>query len=278
MSFAKNIFKSLISVVSYTNWIILINVFLFILFSILLKIYPSWMPYIEISSASVLGSFYFWTLLTSAFMHQGILHLFVNMFSLYFLGNLSEKIMGRSRFLFLYLLAGVVGGLFFVFGAYFGNLVGLESVFGGVGDFAAGASGALFGLLGFLAVIIPTMRVFLIIGPLIIIVLQVILESVLPMPIAGVASVILSILMIVSIFGMFSSNRILRKLAFPVEIKLWIAPFLAIVPLVAVSFFVKLPIGNMAHIGGLVVGVIYGVVLRLKYPRKVELLGQVFKR
>lgn len=278
MSLIKNIVKSLLSVISYTNWLIIINVFLFIVFSILFLVYPNSINFVEVQPFNVLGNFYFWTLLTSAFMHQGILHLFVNMFSLYFLGNLSEKIMGRSRFLRLYLIAAVVGGLFFVFGAYFGTFMGLENVFGGVGTFAAGASGALFGLLGFLAVIIPNFKVFLILGPLIIIVLQVILEAILPAPIGGIVSFLMSILILVSVFGMFSSNKILRKIAFPVELKLWMAPIMAIVPLVLISFFVSLPIGNTAHLGGLVAGVIYGIVLRLKYPRKVELLGKVFHR
>lgn len=276
MSLVGRIAKSLLSVISYTNWIIIINVFLFILFSILFAVYPSIIGYVDIQPSLVLGKYYFWTLLTSAFMHQGILHLFVNMFSLYFLGNLSEKIMGKTRFLRFYLIAAIVGGLFFVFGAYFGHLIGLENVFGGMNDFAAGASGALFGLLGFLAVMLPNFRVFLILGPLILIVLQIIVEAVLPAGIGDAVSIVLSLLILVSVFGMFSSNKKFRMLSVPVELKLWVAPIIAIVPLVVISFFVSLPIGNTAHIGGLVAGLIYGIVLRLKYPRKVEMLGKVF--
>ena len=59
-----------------------------------------------------------WTLLTSMFLHAGFFHLFVNMFSLFFLGNLVERIIGRKRYISLYLISGIIGGLFFVAFAY----------------------------------------------------------------------------------------------------------------------------------------------------------------
>ena len=162
----NSVFGRLVSLVSYTNRLILVNVVLFVVFSIFISINPSYLKFIEINAQNFLFSGYLWTLFTSMFMHQGFFHLFVNMISLFFLGNLSEQIIGRKRFLHVYFLAGIVGALFFVFGAWFGNLVGLSSVFGGVGDFAAGASGALFGLLGLLAVLIPKYRVYLVSGPI----------------------------------------------------------------------------------------------------------------
>ena len=76
-----------------------------------------------------------WRLLFSMFLHSGIVHLGLNMLSLYFLGAFVEQAFGRGRFLALYLLSGISGGLAYLY-------------FGGFNVPAVGASGAIFGLLG----------------------------------------------------------------------------------------------------------------------------------
>jgi len=76
-----------------------------------------------------------WRLLSSMFLHSGAVHLGLNMISLYFLGSFVEEAFGRGRFLALYLLSGVSGGLAYLY-------------FGGFDTPAVGASGAIFGLLG----------------------------------------------------------------------------------------------------------------------------------
>ena len=76
-----------------------------------------------------------WRLLSSMFLHAGFAHLALNMISLYFLGSFIEGAFGRGRFLALYLLSGISGGLAYL---YFGAFDGA----------AVGASGAIFGLLG----------------------------------------------------------------------------------------------------------------------------------
>ena len=76
-----------------------------------------------------------WRLLSSMFLHSGAFHLGLNMMSLYFLGAFIEEAFGRGRFLALYLLSGVSGGLAYLY-------------FGGFNVPAVGASGAIFGLLG----------------------------------------------------------------------------------------------------------------------------------
>jgi rhomboid protease GluP len=76
-----------------------------------------------------------WRLLSSMFLHSGAVHLGLNMLSLYFLGSFVEQAFGRGRFLALYLLSGVSGGLAYLY-------------FGGFDEAAVGASGAIFGLLG----------------------------------------------------------------------------------------------------------------------------------
>ena len=76
-----------------------------------------------------------WRLITSAFLHSGFVHLALNMLSLYFLGSFAEVTFGRSRFLALYLISGIAGGLAYLY-------------FGSFNAPAVGASGAIFGLLG----------------------------------------------------------------------------------------------------------------------------------
>ena len=274
----KNSFLTrLISFVSYTNRLILAEVILFFVFLIMFSVNPDYIRFVELNSANILSGKYLWTLLTSMFMHQGGLHLFVNMISLFFLGNLTEQIIGRKRFLMVYLVAGIIGGVLFVLGAWLGSVTGLQSALGGLGDYAAGASGALFGLLGVLAVLLPRYRVYLVMGPIIVLILEIILLPFLPAGVSGIFEILFTILMILSIFAMFSGNQTFRKLSMPVALSMWVAPIVAIVPLVVLSFFVALPIGNTAHFGGLIAGLAYGIFLRLKYPRKIEVLQRVFR-
>ena len=133
---------------SLTTWLIFINVILFFVFSMALMYNLEFVNFIAIQPSSILAGSALWTFLTSMFMHANAFHLFVNMFTLFFLGSFSEKIIGRKRFLWLFLAAGIFGSIAFVAFAYLGTFFSFgESVFGGMSDSAVGASGALFGLL-----------------------------------------------------------------------------------------------------------------------------------
>jgi rhomboid protease GluP len=79
-----------------------------------------------------------WRLFTSMFLHIGLIHLAVNCFSLYNIGVVLERFIGSARFAVLYVLAGLCGGL--------------ASYWFSPRSISAGASGAIFGLLGALAV------------------------------------------------------------------------------------------------------------------------------
>ncbi len=278
--FRRNLPQKKVSFFSYwsiTNLLIIINAILFILFLILAKIFPGFFDLIAIKPLEIIGLSKLWTLITSIFMHGGFFHLFVNMFSLFFLGSLTEKIIGRRRFFWFYLIAGILGGLFFVSFAFIGNYIPRgNSVFGEVSDSAVGASGAIFGLLGLLAVLLPGKEIYLIVGPLIILILQLVSNSLLP-SISGVIDTISPILIFVMVFSMFSMNSRFRKVALPLRIPFWIAPIIAIIPLFIISIFVKLPIGNTAHLGGLVAGIAYGTYLRSKYRQKVKMLNKMIK-
>jgi len=74
-----------------------------------------------------------WRIVSSMFIHIGALHLLMNMIALYYIGTVVEKIYGSPRFLIIYFLAGIGGGL---------------TSFALNVNVSAGASGALFGLFG----------------------------------------------------------------------------------------------------------------------------------
>lgn len=75
----------------------------------------------------------YWRLVTSMFLHGGIVHLLLNGFALYQLGALFETWLGSTRLLITYFLTGIAGSV--------------ASVLWTNGP-SVGASGAIFGLLG----------------------------------------------------------------------------------------------------------------------------------
>ena len=80
-----------------------------------------------------------WRLLTSAFLHGSILHLVFNMYVLFAFGPTLERILGRWRFIVLFLLSAVGGSV-------------ASYVFSDVRTLSVGASGAIFGLMAALVV------------------------------------------------------------------------------------------------------------------------------
>ncbi len=77
-----------------------------------------------------------WRMLTSGFAHDpsNILHLLMNMYSLWVLGTVLEPMLGKARFLTIY-LASILGGSVFVL------------FLGQPNDVTVGASGGVFGLM-----------------------------------------------------------------------------------------------------------------------------------
>ncbi|MDQ1679266.1 MAG: hypothetical protein QOI42_125 [Frankiaceae bacterium] len=87
----------------------------------------------------------YYRLLTAAFLHQNITHIAFNMFSLYVIGTQVERVLGTVRYAALYLLAALGG-------------TAASYAFTGPGAASLGASGAIFGLLGALLVIVRRLR------------------------------------------------------------------------------------------------------------------------
>ena len=96
----------------------------------MLKMAAAWPPYIMDGQ--------YWRLLTSTFMHFGFEHIMNNMLVLVCAGPILEKALGHVKYLLLYLLAGVGGS----------TLSFLQMVDSGEYAVAAGASGAIFGVIG----------------------------------------------------------------------------------------------------------------------------------
>ena len=75
-----------------------------------------------------------WRIITSMFFHGSIIHLFCNMYSLYVIGVELETVIGKWKFMAVYLISGIVSSL-------------LSGVINGELIYSIGASGAIFGLM-----------------------------------------------------------------------------------------------------------------------------------
>jgi membrane associated rhomboid family serine protease len=87
------------------------------------------------------------TLITSMFMHGGIAHIAGNMLFLWIFGDNLENVMGHKRYLFFYLVCGIIASLAHVFSASFLNQSTLVP--------SLGASGAISGVLGGYILLFP---------------------------------------------------------------------------------------------------------------------------
>lgn len=86
----------------------------------------------------------YYTLFTSMFMHAGFMHLFNNMLVLFFIGDIVERKIGHLRYLITYIMSGLLSG--FIAGVYYS--IGSEAVC------CIGASGAIFGVIGTLLLLV----------------------------------------------------------------------------------------------------------------------------
>jgi len=215
---------------SVTTWLIIINVLVFIIvFSLITLLGDNFLEKVFSLLALQPNAFFsgkIWQLFTSMFMHVNFTHLFVNMVSLFFIGNFVEKLIGRKRFFWLYMISGIFAGLFFVFLSYFFGVGELGArIFGSPEIFAVGASGAIFALAGLLAILTPKLKVYVF---------------------------------------------------FIIPMQMWFAMVVLLGGFWIASFLGNLPIGNTAHLGGLLVGAGYALYLRKKYPEKTSRLAKYF--
>ena len=85
-----------------------------------------------------------WMIVTHIFAHGSINHIFFNIFALAMFGSILESIIGGRKFLFVFFASGIVAGL--------GSFLFYEA--------SLGASGAVMGIMGTLAVLRPRMTVY----------------------------------------------------------------------------------------------------------------------
>lgn len=76
----------------------------------------------------------YYRLFTCIFLHIGIMHLICNMYSLYAIGREVESLFGKVKYIIIFILSGIFGSIMSI--AFTHNTI------------SAGASGAIFGLLG----------------------------------------------------------------------------------------------------------------------------------
>ncbi|MEQ9008706.1 MAG: rhomboid family intramembrane serine protease, partial [Ekhidna sp.] len=83
-----------------------------------------------------------WRLISSCFIHIGILHFLVNMYALIYIGLILEPYLGKARFFSAYILSGIAGS---VASLHWNELT-----------VSAGASGAIFGMYGVFLALLTT--------------------------------------------------------------------------------------------------------------------------
>lgn len=135
-------------------------------------------------------------IITSIFLHGGLLHLVFNMYSLYIIGPQLESFFGKVKYIIIYLISGICGNL-------------LSMLFLSDTHVSVGASGAIFGLLGALVYFGYHYRVYL--------------------------------------------GGVIRS---------------QIIPLIVLNLFIgyiSSGINNIAHIGGLIGGILISIALGVKY-------------
>ena len=133
--------------------IIVINTLIFLIFylgSFFFKLSPSTLVSWFVLPTSFLEIVYQpWSFVTYAFLHAGFWHLFWNMYLLYWFGLYVLNLFTSKRFLTIYLLGAINGGLFYVL-AY-----NLFPVFNNISSNLMGASAAVLAIVIFIATYTP---------------------------------------------------------------------------------------------------------------------------
>lgn len=183
----------------YSLWFCLISILVFILQVII----PG---FTEIFVLNQLAYSQIWRFVTSIFLHGSTVHLFYNLFALFFFGIALEKLIGSKKFLFVFFASGIIANIVSV--NFYGS--------------SLGASGAIMGIIGTLTIIKPLMMVWA-------------FGLILPMFIAAILWVIGDIL------GVFMPSNV----------------------------------GNIAHLSGIGIGFLIGLVLRNYIKKKTKKVKKV---
>lgn len=148
----------------FTFLLLIANVFVFLLMwessgmnsTVLWQGFPE--PVLEAYGAKLnylinAPNYQWWRFIAPMFIHVNLIHLFVNMYSLLMVGPFVEKLYGPARFVVFWILTGIAGVVasYLTVQPRFATGLG-RFIFKAVDNPSAGASGALFGLVGVLFV------------------------------------------------------------------------------------------------------------------------------
>ncbi|MEM5870752.1 MAG: rhomboid family intramembrane serine protease [Candidatus Aenigmatarchaeota archaeon] len=123
--------------------ILLALIFISFIFQILIEDYTRFLALIP--SKVFEGEIY--RIVTSIFLHGDEIHLFFNSFALFIFGSVLEKVIGGKRYLLVFFLSGIVGSIAYILTSILLNEINIPAV---------GASGAIYGIIGTLAILKPT--------------------------------------------------------------------------------------------------------------------------
>lgn len=131
------------SQISMTTTIIVVTVIFYLITQLSNNAYFALLFFPQIALAQP------WRFFTAALLHAGLLHLFFNMYSLWLLGAAVEPVIGKWKYLGLYLFSAFTGNLFaYAYALWLGN----------PNLFLVGASGAIFGVFGALLILTRHLR------------------------------------------------------------------------------------------------------------------------
>ncbi len=85
------------------------------------------------------------------FLHADLSHIFFNCYALFLFGSILESRVSKTEYLSIYFISGIAGGLLYLITIYLGIIDPNP---------ALGASGAIYGILGAVAVLLPEMTIF----------------------------------------------------------------------------------------------------------------------
>ncbi|MHA1585667.1 MAG: rhomboid family intramembrane serine protease [Promethearchaeota archaeon] len=127
-----------------------LNILIFLIVNVILSVIfgdQVLLLFVQDNSAILQGQ-KLWTLFTSFFIHWDVVHIFRNMLALIVFGLACEKYYLPKQYLLIYFLSGFMGSLF-------------SFLLYPVDSYAAGASGAIYGLMGAIFLKIPRNNYFI---------------------------------------------------------------------------------------------------------------------
>ena len=142
-----------------------------IIFFVMQLIIPGFTGLMVLNKSALYG-FQVWRFVTAMFVHGGVMHLVLNLFSLLLFGIILESTIGSRRFLTVYLVSGILG-----------NIIAVNFY-----DSSLGASGAIYGVIGAVTVLRPMMMIWA-------------FGIMMPMFIAAIAWIIADVLRMLGAFG-----------------------------------------------------------------------------